>query len=142
MRPTFNIRHPQCMGRIEIDETVTFGIGVNIDATGNLSIGAHSSVSHKVVIITHVHEGSTGPPIGVRPSGRVLAHSLSIGRSVLLGEGAVIMPKVGVIGDWAVIGAYSVLTKPVGPGEIWAGNPARFVRMREGMTRQASELPR
>ena len=39
--------------------------------------------------------------------------------------------KSGVtIGDGAVIGAGSVLTKDVGPYEIWAGNPARFIRKR------------
>lgn len=34
------------------------------------------------------------------------------------------------IGDGAVIGAGSVVTKDVGPYEIWAGNPARFIRKR------------
>ncbi len=39
--------------------------------------------------------------------------------------------KSGVtIADGAVIGAGSVLTKDVGPYEIWAGNPARFIRKR------------
>lgn len=34
------------------------------------------------------------------------------------------------IGDGAVIGAGSIVTKDVGPYEIWAGNPARFIRKR------------
>lgn len=34
------------------------------------------------------------------------------------------------IGDGAVIRAGSVVTKDVGPYEIWAGNPARFIRKR------------
>ena len=39
--------------------------------------------------------------------------------------------KSGVeISDGAVIGMGSVVTKDVGPYEIWAGNPARKIRTR------------
>lgn len=34
------------------------------------------------------------------------------------------------IADGAVIGAGAVVTKDVGPYDIWAGNPARFIRKR------------
>lgn len=40
-----------------------------------------------------------------------------------------IMPGVR-IADGAVIGARSVVTKNIGPYEIWAGNPARFIKKR------------
>ena len=33
------------------------------------------------------------------------------------------------IGDCATIGMGAVLTKNVGEKEIWAGNPAKFLRM-------------
>lgn len=36
------------------------------------------------------------------------------------------------IGAGAMVGAGSVVTKDVPPGEIWAGNPARFVRKADG----------
>lgn len=36
------------------------------------------------------------------------------------------------IGAGAMVGAGSVVTKDIPPGEIWAGNPARFVRKAEG----------
>ena len=52
-----------------------------------------------------------------------------IGNDVWLGIRTIIL--VGVtIGDGAVIGAGSIVTKDVGPYEIWAGNPARFIRKR------------
>ena len=53
----------------------------------------------------------------------------TIGNDVWIGECAMI--KAGVkIGNGAVIGMGSVVTKDVGDYEIWAGNPARLIRKR------------
>lgn len=52
-----------------------------------------------------------------------------IGNDVWIGSNSLI--KAGVhIGDGAVIGMGSVVTRDVGPYEIWAGNPARLIRRR------------
>ena len=52
-----------------------------------------------------------------------------IGNDVWIGVKSII--KAGVtIADGAVIGSGSVVTKDVGPYEVWAGNPARFIRKR------------
>lgn len=52
-----------------------------------------------------------------------------IGNDVWIGAKCLV--KGGVtIGDGAVIGMGSVVTKDVPPYEIWAGNPARFIRKR------------
>lgn len=47
-----------------------------------------------------------------------------------IGGGAVILPGI-TIGEGALIGAGSVVTKDVPAFEIWAGNPAKFLRKRE-----------
>ncbi|MFW6263972.1 MAG: Vat family streptogramin A O-acetyltransferase [Cyanobacteriota bacterium] len=52
-----------------------------------------------------------------------------IGNDVWIGYDALIMPGVKV-GDGAVIGARSVVTKDVAPYTIVAGNPAQVVRKR------------
>jgi acetyltransferase-like isoleucine patch superfamily enzyme len=52
-----------------------------------------------------------------------------IGNDAWIGRGARILSGVNV-GDGAVIGAYSVVTKDVRPYAIVAGNPAREVRRR------------
>lgn len=44
-----------------------------------------------------------------------------------IGAGAVILPGL-TIGEGAMIGAGSVVTKDVPAGELWIGNPARFMR--------------
>jgi len=46
-----------------------------------------------------------------------------------MGAEAMIMPGVR-IGDGAVIAAGSVVTKNVGPYEIWGGNPAKLIKRR------------
>lgn len=56
-----------------------------------------------------------------------------VSRPVLIKDGAfigghTIILKGVTIGEKSVIGAGSVVTKTVPDGEIWAGNPARFVR--------------
>lgn len=53
----------------------------------------------------------------------------TIGNDVWIGADAMI--KAGVnIHDGAIIGMGAVITKDVGAYEIWAGNPARFIRKR------------
>lgn len=52
-----------------------------------------------------------------------------IGNDVWIGRGATIMSGVR-IENGAVIGANSVVTKNIGPYEIWAGNPCKFIKKR------------
>jgi acetyltransferase-like isoleucine patch superfamily enzyme len=50
-----------------------------------------------------------------------------IGDDVFVGAYSLIMKGV-TIGDRSIIGAGSVVSKNIPPDEIWAGNPARFIR--------------
>ena len=53
----------------------------------------------------------------------------SIGNDVWIGNR--VMIKAGVkIADGAVVGMGSIVTKDIGPYEIWAGNPAKLIRKR------------
>lgn len=53
----------------------------------------------------------------------------NIGNDVWIGNR--VMIKAGIsIADGAVIGMGAIVTKDVGPYEIWAGNPARMIRKR------------
>lgn len=53
-----------------------------------------------------------------------------IGDRVFIGMNSLIVNAVR-IGDDAVIGAGSVVTKDIPAGEVWAGNPAKFIKKRE-----------
>jgi len=58
---------------------------------------------------------------------RELGAPVTIGADVWVGGGAIILPGV-TIGDRAVIGAGSVVTRAVPPGVLAVGNPCRVVR--------------
>ena len=48
-------------------------------------------------------------------------------KGATIGAGATILPGI-TIGEGAMIGAGSVVTKNVPAGELWVGNPARYIR--------------
>ena len=54
---------------------------------------------------------------------------ITIGNDVWLGYRSVILAGV-TVGDGAIVGAYSVVTKDVPPYTIVAGNPAKEIRRR------------
>ena len=64
-----------------------------------------------------------------------------IGNDVWIGHRAVILPGVN-IGDGAIIGAYSLVSKDVAPYSIVGGNPAVEIRKRftEEQIRQLLDL--
>ncbi len=51
----------------------------------------------------------------------------TICKGASVGAGATLLPGI-TIGEKSLIGAGAVVTKDVPAGEIWAGNPARFIR--------------
>jgi hypothetical protein len=86
------------------------------------------------------------PPARRRPwaprlplRGHLVTASVRIGRGVTVGLMAEILPGC-TIGDGAVIAAGAVLSKGerVGPGEVWAGVPARRVGRRREKTSRVS----
>lgn len=54
-----------------------------------------------------------------------------LGNDVWIGVNATIMPGIK-IADGAIIGANSLVTKDIGPYEIWGGNPAKLIRKKFG----------
>lgn len=64
------------------------------------------------------------------PSGDSHWQHTVVGDGAVIGANALICPGIS-IGEDALIGIGSVITKDVGPNEVWFGNPAKFIRMRE-----------
>lgn len=53
---------------------------------------------------------------------------IQIGDDVFIGANSIILKGVK-IGDRAIIGAGSVVTKDIPADEVWAGNPAKFIKL-------------
>jgi maltose O-acetyltransferase len=68
----------------------------------------------------------------LRAQGLEYAEPIAIGDDVWLGGGAIVLPGV-TIGDRAVVGAGSVVTRDVPADVVVAGSPARIIRsLQEG----------
>ena len=98
-------------------------INTGVIADQNLiSIGDDSVIGGDATVVAHSAE-----------RGQLVTAPVRIGRNVTVGLMAVVLPGCD-IGDGAVIAAGSVLSKHtrVGPGETWAGVPARRIGKRRG----------
>jgi chloramphenicol O-acetyltransferase type B len=107
----------------------------------NADIGSFTSIANCVVIGggRHPMEWAAMSPVFYEGRDSVNAkfsehvreqpRRVSIGHDVWLGRSVIVLPGV-TIGDGAVVGAGSVVTKEVPPYAIVAGNPARLIRYR------------
>ena len=80
-------------------------------------------LGHQVMFLSGRHPVDSG---GVQ-SEAVTGGAIHVHRGAWIGSRATILGGV-VIGEGAVVGAASVVTRSVPPHEFWAGNPARFIR--------------
>jgi maltose O-acetyltransferase len=88
-----------------------------------VTIGAGTQIGPAVQIYAADHPRDPA----VRRSGKEFGRPVRIGSNVWIGGGAIILPGVSV-GDDAIVGAGSVVTRDVPQGATVFGNPAR-VRM-------------
>ena len=75
-----------------------------------------------------MHDEEQDLECGAKPHGRINEKTI-VGNDVWIGHGAFISSGIK-IGDGAVIGAKSVVTKDVPPYAIVGGNPAKLIRYR------------
>lgn len=79
-------------------------------------------ITPKCVILTHFIDSSSKKL-------RFRYEPVIIKKNVFLGVGTIICNSV-TIGKNAIIGAGSVVTKDIPANEVWAGNPAHFIKKR------------
>jgi acetyltransferase-like isoleucine patch superfamily enzyme len=93
------------------------------DSSLTLSIGDRAAISPRVTFVLHTQPNES------RIVPYVNSHKgpISVGADAWIGTGAVLLPNV-VIGEGAVVGANSVVTKSVSPYTIVGGVPAHTIR--------------
>ena len=106
-----------CPKKTFIGEDVLFDTNYPEDITIDEGVRLTAGVK----IVTHF----MNPQTGCYDRGKVY-----IGKRAYIGMNTLIVKPVN-IGEGAIVGAGSVVTKDIPPYEVWAGNPARFIKKRE-----------
>ncbi len=104
-------------------------LGVNVEIISDfffdpshcfmISIGNNCTICPNVRLIAH--DASTKKHLGYTKVG-----CITIGKDCFVGDSVIILPGVRV-GDGAIIGAGSIVTKDIPPGMVAVGGPARVV---------------
>lgn len=128
---TAQIGHGVSIGMFtEVGDEVRIGdytrIGMGVFIPKGVTIGAHCFIGPKVCFVHDMLEWERYP-------GRSEGHweKTVIEDYVTIGANALIRPGV-TISQGALIGLGAVVTRDVGPDEVWYGNPAKYKRKRRG----------
>ena len=101
------------LSNVTIVSTASVKIGCNVFIGGDTSI--YDTDFHPIT----VHGRHNNEPAQTAP--------VEIGNDVFVGGHCIILKGVR-IGDGAVIGSGSVVSKDIPSNEVWAGNPVKFVK--------------
>jgi acetyltransferase-like isoleucine patch superfamily enzyme len=97
---------------------------VLINATRRVDIGDDVFFAHRVMLITGGHDFHR---FGKDRQVAINGAPIIVGKGVWVGSGAIILGGV-TIGEHAVVGAGSVVTKDIPPYSVAAGVPARVLK--------------
>ncbi len=124
----FNYDHYWTPGpSIVVGDRVFVGGGVEFNIQGRIEIGDDCLIASGCYFIDHDHGMRSGRALNRQPNE---IQPIRLEKNVWLGARCIVLKGV-TIGEGAVIGAGSVVTKSVPANEVRAGSPARPLRSRE-----------
>lgn len=116
---------------VEIQRGVEVGARCKISShtfiCEGVSIGSGVFVGHNVSFVNDRYPRAVGPDGALLEDADWTVVPTTVEDRAAIGSGAVILCGVR-IGRGAVVGAGAVVTRDVPPGEVWAGNPARYLK--------------
>lgn len=113
--------YTDCGKNIHVGARTFFNSGCKFQDQGGIFIGDDVLIGHNVVIATLNHLEDPARRSGMVPK------PVRIGNRVWIGSNSTVLPGV-TIGDNAIVGAGSVVTKDIPANAIAVGNPARVRR--------------
>jgi len=118
---------PAATPQLKLGNDVYVGKNTFLGSYFPISIGDNTLIGADSYIISANH-GFSRRDIPIRKQGYFGA-PVAIGEGVWLGAHVIVLPGV-TIGQGAIVGAGSVVTRSIPPFEIWAGSPARWIKNR------------
>ena len=132
-------RQQPCFFIADLGGVIRIGNRVGMSGTAlichdAITIGNDVTIGGNTVIYdTDFHSTDRHARIGYADNAQANTAPVTIHDGVFIGAHVTILKGV-TIGQNAVIGAGSVVTRAVPPGEVWAGNPARLVKTIQPVT--------
>lgn len=109
------------------------GIGMSCRLLSNVYLGSNVIMGPNCFFCTKNHEYSR-TDIPILQQGYQPVKEIIVGNDVWFGQSVIVLPGIK-IGNGAIIGAGSVVTKDVPPYAIVGGNPAKIIKFRNNVTK-------
>lgn len=113
--------YTDCGKNIKLGKNVFINACCRFQDQGGIEIGDGTFIGHNTTIATLNHDFNPQKRANIIPS------HVKIGKNVWIGSDCTILPDVE-IGDGAIIGAGSVVTKSIESNCVAVGNPARVIK--------------
>lgn len=121
------------LGGITIESYVHVAVYSSLIGAGNITVSDFCNISSRVSIYSSSDDFSgatmTNPMVPAQYKG-VKTADVFLGRHVILGSGAIILPGV-CLNEGAAVGALSLVNQDCVAFAIYAGVPAKFVKERK-----------
>lgn len=116
---------------VEVQKNATIGKNCKISShtfiCEGVTIEDNVFVGHNVTFINDAYPRAVNAKGGLKTEADWQVEPIHVKRGASIGSGATILSRV-TIGENAIVGAGSVVTKDVAPNTVVAGHPARTIR--------------